>query len=71
MNITLTPAYGRDYKNKASAIKDLHEEKDFILMDISSPYYGKPINITDLMHMGYKAVNIRYSNLSKIAVIEL
>ena len=40
----LLPAYGRDYRNKASIQADLDANKDFILADITSRWDGKPIN---------------------------
>lgn len=44
MNLIVVPAYGRDYTNAPAVIKDWNEERDFLIMDISSKYDGKYIN---------------------------
>ena len=66
--ITLTPAYGRDYKSKAQIIADLEAGKDFILSQYGSPYDGKPVNKAQLMDQ--RQVNVRYSGLRKVAVVK-
>ncbi len=64
MRATLTPAYGRDYKNATEAKADLIEhQKDFILHTINKTGV---INISELRGMGYKQANIRYSNQTRI-----
>lgn len=63
--LTLVPAYGRDYKSKASVLEDWNANKDFIIMDISSPWDGKPANKQDLDAQGIKA-RIRYKNKTQI-----
>jgi hypothetical protein len=65
--ITVVPAYGRDYKNRNDVLADWNANKDFIIQDFFNPYDGKPANKSDLV--GY-TVNIRYSNLMKIAVVK-
>ena len=65
--ITLVPAYGRDYKNKKTLLQDFNDNKDFIIMDMSSPYDTKPANKSDLK--GYTCM-IRYERLTKICVID-
>ena len=64
--ITVTPAYGRDYKSAAAVKTDWNAGKDFIIQDISHPYDGKPANNLDLQ--GY-TVKIRYNNLMKLVVV--
>lgn len=54
--MTLTPAYGRDYKSKAAVAADFDADKDFLLD-------GKPINKSQIVPMGLKTVNIRYLRL--------
>ena len=66
-HITLTPAYGRDYRNKQEVKADFEADKDFLLQDFFSPYDGKPINKSQILPG--KKVNIRYSNLRKVAVL--
>ena len=65
MQITLTPAYGRDYKSKSAVLADFHANKDFLIADFGHPYEGKPANKEQLK--GY-TVTIRYSGLRKVLV---
>ena len=62
--MTLTPAYGRDYKSAAAAVADLQSGKDFLLADRSSPWDGKPINKRDIP--AGTTVRIRFAGLRKI-----
>lgn len=66
--MTLTPAYGRDYKNKLEALKDFHNGKDFIFHTIQGTGYG---NRNDLINMKIKEVNIRYKNMTQIIVAKV
>ena len=38
--MTLTPAYGRDYKSRAQVVTDLNEGKDFIMNTFYGDGYG-------------------------------
>lgn len=58
--ITVTPAYGRDYKNQKDAAKDWNANLDFI--ETSS---GSATNKADCVRMGKKVI-IRYSKLQKV-----
>lgn len=58
MNVTLTPAYGRDYKNRQAVLKDFNEGKDF---RISSSYTSK----SELLSLGVDSVQIRYNSLTR------
>lgn len=64
--VTVTPAYGRDYKSAKAARADWDAGKDFILQAFGNPYDGKPINKGQATEAGYK-VNIRYDKLRKTA----
>lgn len=66
--MTLTPAYGRDYKSAKDVKADWDANKDFIIADISSPYDGKPINKQDAPPGTY---NIRYKKLTQICQIKV
>ena len=61
--ITVSGAYGRDYKSKAAALADWNGEKDFIIRTIGIPgmYISKPE--ADDQNM---TIYIRYSNDRKI-----
>ena len=70
--MTLTPAYGRDYKSKKAVLQDWNDGKDFIIADMFNPYDGKPINKRDAEREGIEQqVMIRYKNLTQIAAIKL
>lgn len=64
----LTPAYGRDYKSKKEVVADFEANLDFVLNDIRSPWDGKYIN-KEQIPPGTR-VQIRFSNLRKIALVE-
>lgn len=68
MHITLTPAYGRDYKSKAAVEKDFIDGKDFRICDMSSPDDGRYCSIRDFKK-GDK-VTIRYSKLMKSSIFQ-
>lgn len=63
--ITISPAYGRDYKSKKAAIEDLKAGKDFIVESVHSPYCGRYCSIRDLK--GYQ-VEIRYNKLRNVCI---
>lgn len=69
--MTLLPAYGRDYRNKASIQADLDGNKDFILSDMTSPWDGKPINRQDLVTEGIRSVRVRYAKLRRVAELKV
>ena len=68
--MTLTPAYGRDYKNKKSVLEDFNSEKDFIIADITNQWSGKPVNKQQLNALDYP-IYIRYNKLQKVLSINL
>jgi hypothetical protein len=47
MYVTLTPAYGRDYKSQKAVKADWAAGKDFIIETFGHPHEGKPINKQD------------------------
>ena len=66
--ITLTPAYGRDYKSKAAVIEALGKA-DFIINAYGHPYDGKPCSpAADLKG---QRVQIRYAKLRKVFLHKL
>jgi hypothetical protein len=60
--MTVTPAYGRDYKTAKAAKADWKAGKDWIIADISNPYDGKPVSIRD----NCDDVMLRFCRLTKI-----
>jgi hypothetical protein len=67
--ITITPAYGRDYRSKKAAQADLDAGRDFILCDLTSPWDGRPINRPQLAEQGARQVNVRFGKGRKVAVL--
>jgi len=67
--MTLTPAYGRDYKSKKEILADFDAGKDFVANDIQSS--GTYTNKADLIAMGHKEVTVRYGKLRKVTVIKI
>ena len=65
---TLTPAYGRDYKNKQALQTDIDLNKDFILNDISSPYHGRYCSPSDFKG---QTICFRYQKLTKTIMITI
>ena len=68
--LTLTPAYGRDYKSAMAAKLDLAANKDFIIADRSNYWCGKPINLSQMRADGYARVCIRYAGLRKTVSVD-
>ena len=67
MYVTLTPAYGRDYKSAKSVKDDWNAGKDFIIADMSSRWDSKPANKQD---MAGQSVLLRYAKLAKLVVVK-
>jgi len=68
--MTLTPAYGRDYKSKAAVLAAWNANKDFIIADVFSRWSGKPANKSDLAAAGEVGIIIRYDNLRKVVAVK-
>jgi hypothetical protein len=66
--VTLTPAYGRDYKSKNLAIKDFDAGKDFIVNGFGPGAYASK---EDLIQKGVKLVKIRFNKLTKVELVYL
>ena len=66
MNLTLLPAYGRDYKCKKAIINDLNALKDFIVS-----HTGQYINKPQFKEHNIISFNVRYNNQLKITNINI
>jgi len=66
MNLTLLPAYGRDYKSKKAIINDLNALKDFIVS-----HTGQYINKPQFKDHNIISFNVRYNNQLKITNINI
>ena len=65
--MTLTPAYGRDYKSAKAAKADYNANLDFILNDFDGS--SGLINKAQIDTLGPRYINIRYSQLRKVTVV--
>jgi hypothetical protein len=66
-NITLQPAYGKDYKSKAEVLAAWLADHDFIIATKDIPYSGKPMNRPQATDNAYA---IRYNNNRKIVIVK-
>ncbi len=66
--MTLTPAYGADYKSQKEVKAALDEGKDFIINDITSRWNGLTINKADLKGTTFR---VRYAKLRKVMEVTL
>lgn len=65
--ITIVPAYGRDYKNKSDVIAAWDSNKDFRIQDCGSEYNGAMLNKQDAEK--YKVECLCYFNKASKFVI--
>ena len=67
--MNLIPAYGRDYKSAKAVQDDFHNDKDFLIADVTSRWHGKPVNKSQLVSAGTRRATIRYKKLRNVTVI--
>jgi hypothetical protein len=72
-HVTVTPAYGRDYRSRKAAVAAWEAGDDFILACYGHPFDGLPCNVESLQEGGdtYDSVNIRYNRLRAVCVVKL
>ena len=61
--MTLTPAYGRDYKSKKEVIAAWEDGKDFVVADVFGGNCGRMINKNNDVK---ETIYIRYKGLTQI-----
>ena len=66
MHVTLTPAYGRDYKSSHAVLADYDAGKDFILNAFDR--FTTPINKRQCVDAGY-IVTIRFNKMRSLVTI--
>ena len=71
MNHTLTVrnAYGRDFKSKREILEHYNSNKDFQNLNVLTS--GAIVNKQDAKRFKVNYLNVRYNNLTKIAVIDV
>ena len=62
--ITVSGAYGRDYKSKRAALEDWHAGKDFAIRGMSSGYVSRSEAEADGL-----TVSIRYNNDRSVVIV--
>jgi hypothetical protein len=65
--MTLTPAYGRDYKTIAEVKAAFAADKDFVIADVFGGNAGRYVNRPQLLG---QTVTIRYAKLRKVVVVK-
>lgn len=68
--IDLVPAYSRDYKSKKELLADWEANKDFQIVSVNHPDYGRYVNKQSELPSG-TVLNVRYKRLTQIAVIKV
>jgi hypothetical protein len=65
--MTLTPAYGRDYKSKKEVIEALNQKLDFYAIDVACGRNGY-INLPQMPDGEY---SVRYKKLTQVCIIKV
>lgn len=69
---TVSPAYGKDYKDEEAARKAWEDGKDFKIEDVADPAHGQYINNADALdHWKGDQVKIRFNKKSDILVVKI
>lgn len=68
--MTISGAYGRDYKSKAAIAADLAADKDFVVRDTFGGG-GAYTNASDLRAAGHTTVTVRYGADRKVTVCKV
>lgn len=63
--LTVSPAYGRDYQSMEAVKHDWFAGKDFIIETAVSPYAGRYCSIRDVKHFPGEHVKIRFAKLTE------
>lgn len=63
--MTLTPAYGRDYKSIKAVKEDWEADKDFVIASYG-PDEGRYINRAQALSIPHTTFSVRYAKQTKI-----
>jgi hypothetical protein len=69
VNLTVVPAYGRDYASGAAAVADWDAGKDFRVVQYGHRDDGRYVSKRELAGQGV-TVSIRYKRLTRVAVVK-
>ena len=67
--LTVSNAYGRDFKNKSQILEHYNSNKDF--QNLNPFVNGAYVNKEGAIKHKVSFLNVRYKNLQKIAVIDV
>lgn len=68
--MTLTPAYGRDYKSVKEVKAALSAGKDFVIADVMHKDCGRYCSANELVGTT-PVVTVRYNKLRSVTVVDL
>jgi hypothetical protein len=66
-HLIVSPSYGREYTKKADILADWRANMDFTIESMEQ--YGRYINLQDAELGDVTSINVRYSNMRKVAVL--
>ena len=72
--MTLTPAYGRDYKTEEEALAAFHAGKEFYGISVAGKFAGSHEGYTtkaEIIALGIKRVSIRYCKKTEQVIVNL
>ena len=69
MNLTLIPAYGRNYKTREEIIKAWEEGKDFKIATVAHKDCGRYTSVRDLKEFPGTYVKIRYNKNADFVLV--
>jgi hypothetical protein len=70
-SITLSPAYGRDFKSRRDAEENFASNQDWRIESIASGYAGAYATRAELKNAGIQEVELRYAKLTKVTIVKL
>lgn len=71
LELTLVPAYGRDYITATDCLLAWNAGKDFQIATIASPDYRRYTSVRDFKQFPGQRVKIRYNQLADFVMISI
>jgi hypothetical protein len=69
-SVTISPAYGRDYKSKAAALAAWEAGDDFSMGGGGGPYLSRA-DAGSLKERGLTSISLRYGKLRKQLIVKM
>jgi hypothetical protein len=70
-SLTVSPAYGRDYKSKKAVLVDWNDNKDFTIQDMYKAGMVNKQQVIKLKEDGYTHIHIHYKQLTQVMVLPI